>query len=155
MSRHYRAMARLFGTTNSLEYVRGAIMAAETRSPGYRFSIEPLELSNLPENTYGFEVRGEANRRLPGFAELNYINLTSVAGTAIIELLIDDEDMETLEVFQSGKSLYRLRRQEATGDVYELGQTGVEYVQGEPEVNYFTFLDALTAAGVKHSLKAL
>lgn len=155
MSRHYRAMARIFGTSNSLDYVRGAIMAAETQSPGYRFSIEPLELSNLPENTYGFEVRGAANRRPPGFAELNYIDLTGIAGTAIIELLVDDEDMETLEVFQSGKLLYRLRRQEATGDVYELGQAGVEYVQGAPEVNHFTFLDALTAAGVKHKLKPL
>jgi hypothetical protein len=155
MSRHYRAMARIFGTTNSLEYVRGAIMAAETRSPGYRFSIEPLELSNLPENTYGFEVRGATNRRPPGFAELNYSELTSIAGTAIIELLVDDEDMETLEVFQAGKVLYRQRRQEATGDVYELGQPGVEYVQGTPDVNHFTFLDALTAAGVKHNLTPL
>lgn len=155
MSRHYRALARIFGTTNALDYVRGAIMAAETQSPGYRFSIEPLELGNLPDNTYGIEIRGAANRRKPGFAEVNYIELTRIAGTAIVELLVDDEDMETQEVYQAGKLLYRVRRQEATGGIYELGQSGVEYVQSPPEVNHFTFLDALAAAGVTHKLKPL
>jgi len=155
MSRNYRAMARIFGSSNALSYIRGAMMHAEIQNPGYRFSIEPLELGNLPGNTYGFEVRGESSRYKPGFVDIDFIELTKVASTAIVEVLIDDEDMETHETFQAGSLLYRNRRQAANIDSYQLGQSNVEYVQGEPEVNHFGFLDALAAAGVTHKLNPL
>jgi hypothetical protein len=149
-------MARIFGTINAMNHIRGMMTMAEAQNPGYEFSIRQLDLSNLPDNTYGIEIRGAANRHKPGFADVDFIALTRIAATVIVEVLVDDEDSETHEVYQAGQLLYRAGRQEATGDVYELGQAGVEYVYGhDRERMQDAFLKALAAAGVKHKLQPL
>lgn len=154
MSRTYRAVVRIFGTNAAVHQVRQAMTIAEATEPGYEFSIKPLSMSSHNFETYGIEIRGEARNSPPGFTAVNLQELTSIAPTIIVETVVDDSDVERLLVCQGGKVVYRATR-EGTGDVYEIGQPGVDYYYSDEEGIRDMFLLALTGAGIKHKLHPL
>ena len=155
MSRTYRAVVRIFGTNAAVHHVRQAMTIAEANEPGYEFSIKQLSLSSHNFETYGIELRGEARNSPPGFTAVNLQELTAIAPTIIVETVVDDSDGERLLVCQGGKVVYRAYREEVTGDIYEIGQPGVEYHYGDEEGIRDMFLLALTGAGIKHKLGPL
>lgn len=155
MSRTYRVVARIFGTNAAVHHVRQAMTIAEANEPGYEFSIKQLNLSSHDFETYGIEIRGEARNHPSGFAAVDLQALTSIAPTIIVETVVDDSDGERILVCQGGKVVYRAYREEVTGDIYDIGQLGVEYYYGHEEGIRDMFLLALTAAGIKHKLRPL
>lgn len=155
MSRHYRAVARIFGTNAAVSHVRQAMTLAEAENPGYEFSIKPLKMHTGSFELHGLELRGSASNGAPGFTQAHLAVITSVSKTIIVECVIDDEDHETVQVYQAGHLLYETRRQEATGDIYEIGQGGVDYVYVGEQGTRDIFLLSMTAAGVVHDLTPL
>ncbi len=155
MSRHHRTLVRVFGTLPAILDVHRVILMAEAADPSYSFRTESLDLSP-PDGCGGLVYRAERNRRPPVMTELDFTATPfSNHEHLLVEVLHDDEDLEHHAVYSKGKRVYRSTRQEETGDIYELGQPGVRYVQGEKEGVDNAFLLALQYAGVMHRLTPL
>lgn len=154
MSTTYRAIARIFGTFDAVMAVRKLLLESEIVAPAYSFSIELLGASC--EDAGGYILRGEMNRRPPAFAELDFLSEEFAKHPhLIIELLVSADDSEKHQVYQAGRMLYEGTRQEATGDIYELGAPGVTYCYGKESGTRDAFQIALEAAGVVHQLSPL
>jgi hypothetical protein len=154
MSTTYHALARVFGTFRAVLAVRKLFLEAEIAAPGYSFSIELLPVSG--EDTMGFIVRGDLNRQPPAFAEFDFLSETFAQHPQlIIELLVSADDSQTHKVFQAGQLLYEADREEATGDICELGAPGLQYCYGKETGIRDAFFMALEAANVTHRLHRL
>jgi hypothetical protein len=154
MSVTYKALARVFGTFDAVRAARKLFLEAEIASPAYNFAVELLGASN--DEAGGFIARGEMNRRPPAFAELDFTSETFAQyPLLIVELLVEDDNAQTHTVFQAGRLLYEVKREEATGDICVLGAPGLRYTYGPESGIRDAFLIALEAAGVSHQLQPL
>lgn len=155
MSRHHRTLVRVFGTLPAILDVHRVILMAEAADPSHSFRTESLDLSP-PDGCGGIVYRAERNRQAPVVMDLDFTGKPfSNHEHLLVEVLHDDEDREHHTVFSNGKCVYRCSRQEETGDIYELGEPGVRYVEGAHEGVKNAFLLALQYAGVMHRLTPL
>jgi hypothetical protein len=157
MSRYYRALVRVFGTTDAVLAAHKAFLATEMDWPSHEFSCEWLSLAGQSDETRCFVMRAELSRRAPGIAFLDLAaGELALYPQLMVERLVDDDDRETWEVWQAGKSVYRAGRQEVTGDEYELGAPGLHnYCYGHEEGIKNAMQQAMKLTGITKPLPPL
>ena len=156
MSRYYRTLIRVFGPVESVLAAYEKFLQAEAEWPSHEFSCKWISLSGSSRDISAFEMRAELSRRAPGIAKIDLSAGEWRNGTGLtFERVLDDEDSESVEIFQGGTLLYQNGRQEAYGNIYELGTPGVEYTYGPHNGDRSALASAMRAAGVTNPFTPL